>query len=157
MQYPTARAALANARTAFLMVATCAMTQVTIAAEPVAPAMSPMTAESHAMLMGSNEVPPVDTKAFAMSTIAIGSDMTVQGAVETKVIEGTAAHIHLGAVGTNGPPIITLVKSSATLWSVPAGSLLTKAQYDSYLSGNLYINVHSAEHPSGAIRLQLKP
>lgn len=157
MHYLTAQMTLANARTVILMVAACAMTQVTIAAEPAAPAMSPMTAQSHSMLMGSNEVPPVDTKASANSTIAIGSDMTVQGAVETTGIEGTAAHIHLGAVGTNGPPIITLVKSSATLWSVPAGSLLTKAQYDSYLSGNLYINVHSAAHPSGAIRLQLQP
>ena len=42
-------------------------------------------------------------------------------------------------------------------WSVPPGSKLTDEQYTSFKSGNLYVNVHSAEHKPGEIRAQLKP
>lgn len=42
-------------------------------------------------------------------------------------------------------------------WVVPAGSRLTDSQYESFKAGNLYVNVHSAEHKSGEIRTQLKP
>ncbi len=155
MHQLTRRAASARARTMFLTAASCAITSVTLAAAPAAPATMPKMHDSHVVLMGSHEVPPVHTKASATSAIVIGTDLTVRGTVKTAGIKGTAAHIHLGAVGTNGPPVITLVKTSATQWSVPAGSSVTQAQYDSYLHGDLYVNVHSAAHPSGEIRLQL--
>ena len=108
-------------------------------------------------LVGSQEVPPVDTAASAVSTIAIGADKSVTGGVETTGIDGTAAHIHQGAPGENGPPLITLAKTSATKWSVPAGAALNDAQYAAYKAGNLYVNVHSVAHSGGEIRLQLKP
>ena len=38
-----------------------------------------------------------------------------------------------------------------------AGSKLTDEQYASFKSGNLYVNVHTAEHKPGEIRAQLKP
>jgi hypothetical protein len=43
------------------------------------------------------------------------------------------------------------------VWSVPAGAKLTQEQYASFKAGNLYVNVHSAEHKPGEIRAQLKP
>jgi hypothetical protein len=70
---------------------------------------------------------------------------------------GTVAHIHVGAPGQSGPPIITLSKGGDGAWSVPAGSILTDEQYASFKAGNLYVNVHSAEHKPGEIRDQLKP
>ncbi len=65
------------------------------------------------------------------------------------------AHIHVGA--PSGPPIITLDKGADGSWSVPAGSKLTDEQYASFKAGQLYVNVHSAEHKAGEIRGQLKP
>jgi CHRD domain len=108
------------------------------------------------MLSGSLEVPAVDSSASAECSIAVATDGSVTGKLTTSDIDGTAAHIHAGAVGTNGPVLITLTKTSATQWSVPAGSQLTPAQYDSYQQGGLYVNVHSAAHPDGEIRMQLK-
>jgi hypothetical protein len=108
-------------------------------------------------LTGAEEVPAVTTEATASGKISIAKDMTVTGSVKTKGITGTAAHIHEAAAGKNGPPIITLVKSGDDTFTVPEGSKLTEAQYQSFKSGNLYVNVHSAEHKPGEIRAQLKP
>jgi hypothetical protein len=114
-------------------------------------------AESPTMLTGEREVPPVVTAATATSDIVVGTDMHVSGGVTTTGIEATAAHIHVGAPGVSGPVAVTLTKTQPGHWSVPDGTKLTAAQYDSFKAGNLYINVHSAEHAAGEIRAQLKP
>jgi hypothetical protein len=108
-------------------------------------------------LIGAEETPPVTTSATGSGTIAIAADKTVTGTIKTTGIDGTVAHIHVGAPGQAGPPIITLIKSGEGVWSVPVGSKLTDAQYASFKAGNLYVNVHSAMHQPGEIRAQLKP
>ncbi len=108
-------------------------------------------------LSGDQEVPPVSTSASARCDIVVASDMTVSGGIDTTGTDGTAAHIHSGAKGVNGPVVVKLSKSSDSHWAVPAGTKLTSAQYESYKAGNLYVNVHSAAHANGEIRLQLRP
>jgi hypothetical protein len=108
-------------------------------------------------LTGAEETPPVTTSASGTGTITIAADKSVSGTVKTAGIEGTVAHIHVGAPGQSGPPIITLTKGADGQWSVPAGSKLTEDQYASFKAGNLYVNVHSAEHKAGEIRGQMKP
>jgi len=108
-------------------------------------------------LTGDQEVPAVASSATGVGTIVIKSDKSVSGSIKTAGIEGTVAHIHLGEPGKNGPPIITLTKTADNTWSVPAGAQLTDDQYKSFKEGNLYVNVHSAEHKGGEIRTQLKP
>lgn len=108
-------------------------------------------------LNGAEETPPVTTSASGTGTITIAADKSVSGTIKTAGIVGTVAHIHVGASGQSGPPIITLNKSADGVWSVPAGSKLTDEQYASFKAGNLYVNVHSAEHKPGEIRAQLKP
>lgn len=108
-------------------------------------------------LSGGQEVPPATTSAFGSGRIVVGTDMSVSGSVTTEGVEATAAHIHLGATGKNGPVIIPLAKTADNVWSVPAGAKLTDAQYASYKAGDLYVNVHSAKYKGGEIRGQLKP
>jgi hypothetical protein len=108
-------------------------------------------------LSGSEETPPVTTAATASGTIKIAADKSVSGSVKTTGIDGTVAHIHVGAPGESGPPIITLEKTADGVWSVPAGAKLTDDQYAKFKAGDLYVNVHSAEHKPGEIRGQLKP
>ena len=108
-------------------------------------------------LAGDNEVPPVKTMATGLGNISVAADGTVTGKVSTKGVNGTMAHIHTGAPGQNGPPIITLVKGSDGEWMVPPGARLSTEQMKSYKAGNLYINVHSDTNKDGEIRAQLKP
>ena len=108
-------------------------------------------------LSGSQEVPPVTTAASGSGNITVAADKSVSGSVTTSGLVGVAAHIHDGAPGKNGPVIVPLSKSSDNTWSVPAGARFTDAQYDSYKAGNLYINVHTANHKGGELRGQLKP
>ena len=108
-------------------------------------------------LTGAQEVPPVTTSASGSGTITVGADKSVSGSITTSGIAATAAHIHEGAMGANGPVIIPLTKTSDNVFSVPAGAKLTDAQYESYKAGKLYVNVHSAANKGGEIRAQLKP
>lgn len=113
--------------------------------------------KTSAALTGTQEVPPVSTAASGRSTISVASDRTVSGAVIVTGMEPTAAHIHQGAMGMNGPVIVPLAKTAPMTFSVPAGQKLTDAQYAVLKEGNLYINVHSAAHPGGEVRLQMAP
>jgi len=108
-------------------------------------------------LTGDQEVPAVTTSAKGEGKITIGDDNSVSGSIRTTGITGTAAHIHEAPAGKNGPPIITLEKKGDNEWAVPAGAKLTDAQLESFKAGNLYVNIHSAEHRPGEIRAQLKP
>jgi hypothetical protein len=108
-------------------------------------------------LTGAEETPPVTTSATATGTITIKDDKSVSGSITTSGIQGTAAHIHQGAAGQSGPPVITLTKGDNGVWTVPDGSKLTDDQYAAYKAGSLYVNVHSADHKPGEIRSQLKP
>lgn len=116
-----------------------------------------MTLAADVKLSGDSEVPPVKTLAAGNSTIAVAADGAVAGSVKTTGISGTAAHIHVGQTGKNGPVIIPLTKGADGEWSVPPGAKLTSAQLKSFKSGDLYVNVHSEVHKDGEIRAQLVP
>jgi hypothetical protein len=114
-------------------------------------------ADIKVMLSGSQEVPPVTTAAMGSGTITVGADKSISGSVTTTGINGTAAHIHMAAMGQNGPVAIPLTKTGDGAWSVAPGVKLTDAQNDALTAGNLYVNVHSEANKGGEIRGQLKP
>jgi hypothetical protein len=108
-------------------------------------------------LSGANEVPPVTTPATGTASVTIRPDHTVSVKVSATGMTATASHIHQGAASANGPVIVPFTKTGDNTFVAPDGAKLTDAQYDAYKAGNLYVNVHSATHPGGEIRGQLKP
>ena len=107
-------------------------------------------------LTGAEEVPPVKTSDTGSGSFRLAEDGTITGSVTTKDVAGTAAHIHFGAKGKNGPVVVPLAKNGDT-YSVPAGRKLTEAQVKAFKQGELYVNVHSARHKGGEVRAQIVP
>jgi CHRD domain len=68
----------------------------------------------------------------------------------------TAAHIHKGAAGTNGPVVVPFTAPGADGTSsgcaTATGSIIDDILAD---RSGYYVNVHTKEHPAGAIRAQL--
>ncbi len=80
-----------------------------------------------------------------------------------KIDTATAAHIHEGAAGTNGPVVVNL----AAPGDGDAADCLTEGEMGKFVGGqtvadilanpgDYYVNVHNAEYPGGAIRGQLR-
>jgi hypothetical protein len=116
---------------------------------------SPARAEQ-VTLSGRNEVPPVETAASGTATVTVNPDRTVTARVTVTGMTATAAHIHQGARGTNGPVIVPFAKSADNTFVAPAGAKMTEEQYAAYKAGNTYVNVHSAKNPGGEVRGQLR-
>jgi hypothetical protein len=121
----------------------------------LARATGPVTFEVQAS--GAQEVPVVTSpgSAFARFTFDESSGRltffaTVFGLSPNLV---TAAHIHRGAVGVNGPIVHFL---SATGFTQVAGELtLSAADIADLKAGNFYFNAHSVDHPGGFARAQM--
>jgi hypothetical protein len=119
---------------------------------------APLSFAADVKLSGDQEVPPVKTTATGSGNISVASDGAVSGSVTTTGLAGTAAHIHHGAAGKNGPVVIPLTKSAdGNTWSVPPGSKLNADQLKAYQAGELYVNVHTEANKGGELRAQLKP
>jgi hypothetical protein len=108
-------------------------------------------------LSGGMEVPSVATMATGSGSIVVNPDGTLSGGIATTGIDATAAHIHVGKAGVNGPVAVGLIKSGGDAWRVPEGAKLDASQLQAYTEGALYVNVHSAAHKAGEIRGQLMP
>jgi CHRD domain-containing protein len=108
-------------------------------------------------LSGANEVPAVTTSATGTATVTIKPDHSVTVKESVTGMTATASHIHQGPAGTNGPVIVPFTKTADNTFVSADDAKLTDAQYDAFKAGNLYVNVHSAAHPGGEIRAQLKP
>lgn len=106
-------------------------------------------------LTGAQEVPPVSTQASGTARVTVAEDLSVSVTVTTSGIVATAAHIHQGAAGANGPVIVPFVKSGDNSFTSQPGAKLTPAQFEALKNGGLYVNVHSAARPGGEIRAQL--
>jgi hypothetical protein len=124
-----------------------------------------------AKLTGKNEVPAKDTKATGIAefTVTLPNSMSYKVSV-TNMQKVTAAHIHLGKVGENGPIIVTLFKTaspSATTNGTLSQGNITSIKLEGPLAGkqlsdliNLmnkagaYVNVYTEANPNGEIRGQ---
>lgn len=119
------------------------------------PSAHAATTTLQAGLSALNEVPTNASGATGTSTVTI-DDVTNQVCIST-AINGislaaiTAAHIHSGAAGVNGPPIVDFLGSVNTCVTT------TPANVSSILAtpASFYVNVHTVSFPLGQVRGQL--
>ncbi|HFD39999.1 MAG TPA: CHRD domain-containing protein, partial [Anaerolineae bacterium] len=115
-------------------------------------------------LSGANEVPPVATTTsgsakFAHNVVTRDLDYGITLVVSNPVTI-TAAHIHSGTVGVNGPalyPIFPFTQPVYVTDSLSWNGTVTLSTTDEALlfGGKLYVNVHSTDNPSGEVRGQV--
>jgi hypothetical protein len=89
-----------------------------------------------------------------LATGVIGGDVVLTN------MTASAVHMHAGFPTISGTAIIALTLDPATSrWTVPPNATLTTANFDAQvnklLSGQLYIDAHSAAYPEGELRGQL--
>ncbi|MGQ0834629.1 MAG: CHRD domain-containing protein [Gammaproteobacteria bacterium] len=111
-------------------------------------------------LTEAQENPPTGSQATGSGTIDVNLlTGATTGAITITGFSVTAAHIHDGFAGINGPILIGLQQDPANpqRWQVSANAMLTAAQIDRLMTGALYVNAHSAQFPGGEIRAQLAP
>ena len=108
-------------------------------------------------LSGTNEVPPVSSPAAGTGTVTVSGDGAVTAKISVSGMTATAAHIHSGAAGSNGPVIVPFTRTGDNTFEAAPGAKMTPEQLAAYKAGNTYVNVHSAAHPGGEVRAQLRP
>ena len=111
-------------------------------------------------LTGANEVPAGDADGSGAAEIDIDDALNricVQIEV-SGIAPATAAHIHRGAAGVNGPPVVNLDPPDDDQdeddCDMIGDALADEIQAN---PAGFYVNIHTAEHPGGAIRGQLMP
>ena len=123
------------------------------------------------VMSGAEENPAVTTARphaglFSASFDAVAK--TLQADISGDGLElFTAAHLHLGAKGTNGPVVVSLFSSADGVTNFHATPLVNadslagplKGDWDGFVKalaeGNIYANSHTKDHPGGVLRVQL--
>jgi CHRD domain len=155
---------------------TLAPTTTTVAGGPATTGPSGATpAKITIPLTGDESVPAVTTSASGTAIIMIEAGPTgfnISYEIDvTNIVDVTAAHIHLGAKGANGPvivPLFTGPQKPGSFTGVLAQGTITEADLTgpmagktfqdlaaSVLGGQTYVNVHTVKNPNGEIRGQI--
>lgn len=104
-------------------------------------------------LNGNNEVPP---SGASTTGVAVGifdsANLNLVNLIHTDVSPITAAHIHLGAVGTNGSPVFTFSDLTSEIQET---FVLDIPMTRDLFGHNYYYNIHSNAFPSGEVRGQV--
>lgn len=124
-----------------------------------------------ATLSPDQEVAPeiVDSRASGRAQLfaADGNRVRVNAAFRQLSGSPTAAHLHLGQAGVNGPVVVDLgagLRNNTVGLLVQAGDIVgplssTDDPFRSFLNelaaGNIYMNIHTAENPAGELRGQV--
>ena len=105
-------------------------------------------------MSGDQEVPPVATneRGGCMGRFDAGTSRFTLLCTHD-VVNPAVMHVHRGAVGATGDIVFNLDPASPVLASV----ILAPADVANLLAGNLYVNIHTAGRPGGAIRGQIVP
>lgn len=121
------------------------------------PVATAATTNQQATLDASEEVPspgPAGAKGAARIVLDDGANTVCYELSWEGIKDPTAAHIHTGAKGVAGPVAVDFkLKDNGPKACVPVDpTTLTSIRDD---PGGHYVNVHTSDHPKGAIRGQL--
>lgn len=129
-------------------------------------------------LSGDEEVPPVVTETSGQALLHTDARQTVID-FSLRIDDGdgilgvSGAHLHCAPAGENGPVVAflagpaspgfdgdvkiegTLTDSSIININTACGGTISELTQE-MLFGNVYVNVHSAEHPGGEVRGQVQ-
>ena len=106
-----------------------------------------------AVLTGAAEVPAADSDGAGVAVITIDGTTLRYNVWTQNIGSPTAAHIHSGVAGANGPVFIGFNVNDLT-----NGTVAITAEQANAIKANpagFYVNVHNAEFPNGAVRGQL--
>ena len=107
-------------------------------------------------LSGDQEAPPVATTERGGCMGRFNATAGELNLICTHDVElPTVMHIHQGAPGVNGPIVFDMGEPTSPVIATWSG--MTPADVASLLAGNLYVNIHTAGRPAGAIRGQIVP
>jgi hypothetical protein len=117
---------------------------------------------------GAQEAPPVSTSAGGTVYVFINPAATeIKYAVSYTGLSGSllAAHIHYGVRGVSGQIMFPLAAGPSTMFgSLTAANFQTTTSAPKWAdalnairSGKAYVNLHTAAHPTGEVRANLKP
>jgi hypothetical protein len=121
-------------------------------------------------MTGSKEIPPVNTAASGSATFVNNQTVIDYDLSVSDLYNVTAAHIHQGRVGVNGPIVVTLYKTadpSPGLFGGYSGNITSSmlegplrgqqlsALVDILSNGQAYVNVHTIKNENGEIRDQV--
>ncbi len=122
-----------------------------------------ITASANIVLNTENEIPIVENRdETGTFLLTLFEDNHIEYSITIDDLSSsdnlTAAHIHSGDPVSTGAPVITLVDGTSVSFqgNRAIGILqLTQDEVDTLLGGDVYVNVHSTESPSGLVRGQL--
>ncbi len=109
-----------------------------------------------ASLSGAPEVPgPGDPDGTGMfsARLNVGQGQLCYTLTSSNIGTPTMAHIHTGATGVAGPPVVTLAANAPTETCMAVDKDV--AQKIVAAADGFYVNVHTADFRAGAVRGQL--
>ena len=110
-------------------------------------------------LVGTNEVPSVSPAGEGAALLTVNTatyEWDLSGSYSNMTSNVQAAHIHTGAANTTGPVLAGLTHTAGTAGTLAGAGTFSATSYADLQAGNLYVNVHTVNNPTGEIRDQLR-
>lgn len=113
----------------------------------------------HATLTGAQVSAGGDADGYATADLTVADDID-QICYDINDIRNlgtiTGAHIHRGAAGTNGPPVLTLTQADEGGWKNCVERGEWRQEDFENNPAAFYAQIHTTQYPNGAIRGQFR-